>query len=208
MFYLNRTLSITVANLNSLARKKEKKKKTSRGCPAVLLQQMICCGFSHWCAQTLWTVHQWTARRRSELRAKWIQLKVFDLSVHSTKLPQWFFATSWLTVHCSWAAGCFNVNVSDHHVDFWDLKSYFIIIFYLRVHCVPGCKPFLVLTFSFKNAYGFFLYLIKLFFLCFRTMLLYTVILLYFLLFSFIQNVSLCQVILLLFKRLFEKSTQ
>ncbi len=38
MFYLNRTLSITVANLNSLARKNEKKKKTSRGCPAVLLQ--------------------------------------------------------------------------------------------------------------------------------------------------------------------------
>lgn len=51
MFYLNMTLSITVANLNSLARKKEKTKKTSRGCPAVRLQQSICCGFSRWCAQ-------------------------------------------------------------------------------------------------------------------------------------------------------------
>lgn len=100
MFYLNRTLSITLPNLNSLARKKEKNKKTSRGCPAVLLQQIICCDISHcWWktlhAQTLWTTaHQWSALRHSQLLVKWIQLKVVDLSVHSTKFLQWSFATS------------------------------------------------------------------------------------------------------------------
>ncbi len=133
MFYLNRTLSITVANLNSLARKKEKKKKTSRGCPAVLLQQMICCGFSRWCAQTLWTVHQWTARRRSELRAKWIQLKVFDLSVHSTKLPQWFFATSW--AHCTLFLSCWLLLMLMYQIIMLisGFKKLFYYYFFLRV---------------------------------------------------------------------------
>lgn len=106
MFYLNRTLSITVPNLNSLARKKKRKRKRHHAdvllyfysklyvAPFPLVVENIASADTPYCTPMN------CMQTHIELLDKLSQFKAFDLSVHSTKDFSGSLQDLRLTVYC------------------------------------------------------------------------------------------------------------